>query len=225
MDSTNEMNQQAAQEGFAVVLLGSMNPALHHPAWYESIGAISSDEEKDALSREFVFVPQIAQFSTGGFELLCDPQRWQIVTTDASRIPRLVQLASVVFDEKLVETPLTAVGLNFLNHAKTSCPNVAGVFSEMLTRLPLGFRAQPGSSGKVIFSEPLSAARVRWEIEPSLRGEDHVYVAGNFHLDLGVALKPTRFNLKAVIDARLGEFSELQRNRVATVLESLGGKS
>src|ERR1700730_15435321 len=94
----------SADNGYAIVVAGSMNPAIHHPAWYKLIGALSDEELIDSgvtkggaqaapetpTERMVVFraiarttpvsTAQFAQFTAGKLRIICLPQSWTIAT-------------------------------------------------------------------------------------------------------------------------------------------------
>jgi hypothetical protein len=100
------------QPNFSVVIVGTMNPAIHHPFWYEMIGVLSKDERDEAIqSPQLLLAPMVGQFSWSGWTIVCMPERWEMRTADAAKFDRIVDVASKVFD-RLADTPVTAFGIN-----------------------------------------------------------------------------------------------------------------
>lgn len=212
------MTKPSDETQFSVVVLGSMNPALHHPSWYKYIGILDDEAESSALSNEFVFLPQLGQFRTKEFQLFCDTQRWQVVVPSSDQFDRAIEIAKVTFDDRLVETPIRAYGLNFNHHLATKCSDVGAAIAQLLCGLPFGFRQQDGTTGKLSFTQPVADGIVRCDVEPSARHKTMVYVAFNAHYELASKAEPTPISLNALIRSHLDEVLENVRTRVDRVM-------
>ena len=106
------MQQQINTSEYSVVVVGAMNPAIHHPQWYEVVGMLTAAEAQDALRGDaLVVVPQLAQFQAAALQIQCTPARWQVNTADTEQRGRIIDLAATTF-ERLGETPISAYGLN-----------------------------------------------------------------------------------------------------------------
>ena len=98
---------------FSVVVSGHMNPAIHHPAWYEQIGILTQAEALESLKGEnFVCLPQVAQFASRGITVTCIPTRWDARTTKADQRERILDIAKRTYTA-LDHTPVSAFGFNF----------------------------------------------------------------------------------------------------------------
>jgi hypothetical protein len=221
------ISDHATHGVFSLVVVGAMNPALHHPQWYESIGCISAAEVDEALARQFLFINQVTQFDSGAFEVFCDPNRWQITTRTREAETRIVEIMLTVFDKRLTETPVTALGISRALHASTSTADVAKSVSSLLTRLPSGFHGEPSSTGKITFveaqpsSEHVERARLRWEIEPSASAKDSIYLGANLELVLGSTPVPSRFELNTIVTPRLPGLTESVAARIKSVVAAI----
>ena len=102
----------------SVVVVGAMNPVIHHPAWYHAMSIITQSELEESLRKPVVVIPQFAQFASDSFSIVCLPDRWQ-VSCDTADGERIVALAKATF-EKLYHTPVTAYGVNHNFHAETT---------------------------------------------------------------------------------------------------------
>ncbi|MDQ3776202.1 MAG: hypothetical protein M3461_18525 [Pseudomonadota bacterium] len=93
--------------------MGSMNPAIHHPAWYLAGGSLTP-EQSEAISVRggVVIVPQFARFETDRWRVECLPDRWTIFTLLNDAVDNVVDIACSTF-ERLRETPISAFGLNY----------------------------------------------------------------------------------------------------------------
>ncbi|MCG8425060.1 MAG: hypothetical protein MJE77_44835 [Proteobacteria bacterium] len=210
--------------GFSVVLLGAMNPALHHPTWYKAVGVLDDAQEREALAAEFVFLPQLAQFHTADLQFFCDPQRWQLATANIGNVDKVVSITEVSFDEKLTETPLRAYGLNFNFHEETKCSSVGVALSKMVASLPLGFSPTAETSAQLAFTEPVDGGRLRCNVEPSVHGPNFVFVGFNAHYELGTAAEPQQISMKALLQKRLGDIQDKIDYQVKATIEGLNAE-
>lgn len=172
-------------ESVSIVVVGEMNPAIHHPSWYRRVGICDATSEEKALDdKATVCSPAGSQFSTSDFHITCLPDRWVVKTVADDAADRILEVALRTFLEKLPETPLTAYGFNFDCHIKTkhkdTRPILAGLFNELPIRpnnfncLSASFRAASGEKGRI----------TRLQIEPSGDRDDCVFISHNFHYDV-----------------------------------------
>src|SRR5689334_17620497 len=128
----NQAGITAVTHGFNLVVLGSMNPRLHYPQWYQLIGCLSEEEANAAReSPLFVVSPAFARFNTDKFTIQCTPDRWDISAGDEDDVARAVEIAARVF-EKLSETPVGAFGFNTFQDDKTTAENTAILLSGLI---------------------------------------------------------------------------------------------
>jgi hypothetical protein len=219
------VTEQTTKEatGLNVVVLGQMNPAIHHPAWYKFVKVLSDEEEKEALKKQFVFVPQMAQFKTGSLQFYCDLQRWQVSTTDPAQFERILKIAGLVFDEHLPHTPVNAMGLNFLFHRLTLLSKVGQYLGSQLAKLDFKFRQNEGCFGKLSYTCPVAGIQLRVDIEESRLGQDIVYLSFNAH----IVHEPKKdrvfeqFGLGKLIAEKYAEVQPIIDAQVTSVLEHM----
>lgn len=219
-DSRPNKFSDAQVQGVSIVVLGGMNPTLHHPWWYRTNGGISEDEEQQALSRPFALLPQYSQFSTDDVEILCLPDRWQVLSRnhDAERASKICKL---VFDERLNETHVNSVGINFHIHHATSNQHVAKTLAQMVSSLGLGFSGDADCDGRVSFYERTKEASLRWEVSTSTLQPDAFYLAFSIHHEvvdiLGERSRPEPFSLGSIIENRLPSYQELLSSKLSSI--------
>jgi hypothetical protein len=101
----------------SVVMLGSFNPAIFHPAWFKCYKLIRDEEADSAEIR--LTSPQFADFSTKWFHLQVLTERFYILTNDSFHFEPLRDLVLSIFS-LLEHTPVKAIGLNRTMHFKMS---------------------------------------------------------------------------------------------------------
>jgi len=129
---------------FSIVVIGSMNPAIHHPFWYQTIGGLTESETRTVLqAAATVTSAQLSQFNVAGVEVLCLPDRWQVQSADEAHINRLASLTKLIFD-RLHDTPLKGFGLNIHRAAPCDIEGLDGTINPGLDSMPLGLVASDG---------------------------------------------------------------------------------
>src|SRR4029077_17732685 len=129
---------------YSIVVVGRMNPAIHHPTWYHYLKLLDENERDFALAApSMVSTPQINQFVAPAFTIICLPERWEIQTVKHEFVDRILLVASKVF-QTLDHTPINAYGFNFHAHRNTSVSNTGEVLSEALIGVNLGLELDSG---------------------------------------------------------------------------------
>ncbi len=111
-----EVSYELKGASFSVVVVGAMNPSIHHPIWYRHVGLLDEQEEKVALEKPAILLPvpmRMASFETESFQISCQHDRWQILTTNPACADRILSLTEKLFDVLLSHTPVTQFGYNF----------------------------------------------------------------------------------------------------------------
>lgn len=128
-------------EYFNIVVLGAMNPRLHHPAWYSLVKLISETEAEEAAKGMLVVSTPYSVFHFGGIEINCQEARWEIKANDLSLLPRLRKITAAVFDELLLHTPVSRYGFNFhfVRGVPKDCPSS---FVRAISSLPLAIEVE-----------------------------------------------------------------------------------
>jgi len=128
---------------FSVVMLGSMNPRIHHPKWYQSVGIFSDEEVEYSIGTQPVFcTPAFSQFVVGDLVIKCLPERWDIQTTKPENIDKIREIGQRLFDVLLCHTPVKVVALNFDYVREKTRGNtrdfLAGILSDAAAKLGMG---------------------------------------------------------------------------------------
>ncbi len=100
-------------EGASLVFLGTLNPAIFHPAWFRAQNLISSADEADAKLE--VVSPEVSVMTVRGLRVLVQRDRLQIELTGLDALGPARDLAAGTLTQ-LSHTPLTAMGFNYHSH-------------------------------------------------------------------------------------------------------------
>jgi hypothetical protein len=147
----------ATPELFSIVVLGSMNPAIHHPLWYRMLELLSADEEQLAMSGPDLQVgPAYSQFTAGKISVTCLQPRWAVQTTDEALFDRLVHIANKTMDT-LTHTPVTHVGINFDFCRPSGVKDAAAIIGARAREARLGFAGSGEVFGTVTFNHRRTA--------------------------------------------------------------------
>jgi len=211
------------EDSYLIVVAGAMNPAIHHPSWYEIAGILSNEEATKANESGVVVVsPQVASFNVGQISITCIPARWQAQATSESDFQKIVEVADRTF-KVLYHTPISAFGINFMHHRVVRFENVAAELGRAIRSLNLGFmhEATRPEAGKLIYETSTGDKFVTVRLEPSVSGPNQVYVAIHIERRFKPAdptkfvqfdLKPKEWAVEDLHDAK---------QQLASVLESI----
>lgn len=104
-------------EGVSVVLVGSFNPAIFHPAWFAREKLIQHEEAERAEVK--IVSPQVSVFSIGWLGLEVTLDRFAVRTTQIQHAEPLRDLVLGTFG-LLRHTPLAHMGINRQAHFRST---------------------------------------------------------------------------------------------------------
>lgn len=218
---------------YSIVVVGQMNPRIHHPQWYHRIGCLS-DEEMDAAveSDEMVCVPPIASFSVSGVAVVVQDARWEIRTADRGTTGRMLEIAGAVF-AALEHTPVSGFGFNINLRRATSINDVGAYLAHLVLSSGLGLVIREGeASGEVILrssypgGEGASSRSVTVRIG-SGKGEasGDAWIRHNFHYQLEPDSSGEPFDLRTALQTRFDRDmceAEEHANQIARSMTASG---
>lgn len=100
---------EKTQDRISIVLVGSFNPGIFHPAWFEMQGLLPSIETKDAQIE--IVSNDLAIFSVAWLRIEVVGDRFTAKTNDESKIGPLYDLVTGTL-RILEHTPITQLGMN-----------------------------------------------------------------------------------------------------------------
>lgn len=168
---------------FSIVVIGNMNPSIHHPTWYQLTNIISKKEETFAIeNKDLVCTPQFSKLITYNYRIHCVTDRWEILTEDEKKSDLILKVAADTF-KHLSETPIIAYGFNFNFQRETKCKNIGEIASKLMINLNIGF---PDSLGTSTFSYSWieSQRRTSVTIKPTKNLNNVISVSINMHYDI-----------------------------------------
>lgn len=170
--------------GVSIVLLGSFNPAIFHPAWFSCNGLIRSQEGENA--KLDITHPEISSFSVDWFKLSVSLSRFAVETADSHHFEPLRDLVMGTFG-LLEHTPASKMGLNRFMHFPMPNQDKWHAFGHLVApKKPWeGIMQKPGLRSLLmedIRKEPPGFLRVR--IEPSAKVSTGVFIEVNNHYEL-----------------------------------------
>lgn len=174
---------------FTVVVVGNMNPALHHPTWYLVDDQSLERDVKAALDAgRVVATSAFSSFEGERVAIQCTPERWVITASKRGDFSLALTLANRTF-ERLYETPLTAFGFNLDYSGLLRLPDP--VRDDLAERFGLPLK------GFTLQGEPVSVP-VAEKMQFTLRTTTTV--------ELGGAVSKLRVNLHCDLDVKLPKF-------------------
>ncbi len=173
-------------EVYNIVVLGAMNPRLHHPSWYRLVGLLNEGEEKEATSSQpSVCTPFLAQFQAADLKITCQMDRWEVQTGKKENLDRLKEISIKVFDDLLTHTPISRLGFNFVFQIKTRAENAALVLAAAIAKSSLDFRGDGAETADLFLRRNCGDHTVLVAVRP---GSDQasVSVASNYEYTFNI---------------------------------------
>lgn len=134
---------------YSIVIAGEMNPAIHHPAWYQRLGLVSDADLQHAIASEgFVCTPVVAQFDLPSMGVVCHPDRWEIATQDPDELVRALSIAIAVY-EALPHTPIEGFAFDFSFHRTTRLARVGRFLALGVESMNIGLPCDDSSVASI----------------------------------------------------------------------------
>jgi hypothetical protein len=213
---TTQLDPFAGAENlYTITVRGAMNPAIHHPAWYRLINAISPEEMALAATAQVeagVGKPvqiqaaqgfssaQFSVFTAGSLRITCLPEVWSIATTEASKLERITEMAGTVF-AALPHTPISGYTVSFAHHRHTSLPDVGGHLARQVHSLPVGLPHVDGTveSAYIRYAASSALHDLVIDLQPSVKAKTMVFIAVNATHKLQPAKELKLFDLRPLL--------------------------
>ncbi len=195
------------QDIYNIVVLGAMNPRIHHPSWYQLVNLITKEEAEAALSSPLTFgIPGLAQIQIPSLPLTisCQEQRWEIYTDKKVNLERMQNITWKVFDDLLSHTPVNVLGLNFNHSRSTLCPDVPKLLAHQTVTMGIGLSSDSASEAAITLRRTFGDHRSVVVVQPSLAGRESVSVSCNYEYPVGAA-GGGFFSLKDKMTERIGQ--------------------
>lgn len=104
-----ELQNETVSEAFAVVLVGSFNPAILHPEWFVRNKLVGESALSSATVN--VIASDVAEFNLINVVVFCDKERLHFTVGNMAYVDALLDLVKGTL-QLLSHLPVTAVGLN-----------------------------------------------------------------------------------------------------------------
>jgi len=172
------------RELYSIVVVGQMNPAIHHPAWYRSVNLLNDSERDAALAAPgLLSSSQLSQFVAPDFTVNCAPNRWEIQAFRHDSLERILATAAAVF-EALSHTPVNAFGFNFNVNKEVNVDGVGTTLGDALARLPIGIDRIDGIKGEISLQWQGKDHKNTLVVGQSPLGNNFVLIRFNTHHDI-----------------------------------------
>ena len=199
------------KELYSIVVVGKMNPAIHHPVWYQYLGLLDQRERDAAVGGPLVVMQQVSQFKAPAFTILCTPDRWEIQAFYREFMDRILVIASKVFDV-LTHTPVSSYGFNFHVHKEVNVENPGRSLGNVVRRLPFGLNLSDNMEGELSAVAVSPYHRLTISVANSPLGQSLAWIRFNAHYDVAVRAEPTHFDLASLLTEHFWpDFERAQR--------------
>src|SRR5262249_37769702 len=144
------------QDAFSIVVLGAMNPPIHHPVWYGDAGILTRAEADEALRLPgFACSGEIAEFTLPDLRMISTRSRWSVTTTRSHTLDRILNMAVLTYEE-LRDTPVSTLGLHFDYQRDAGIGDVREKLARIAQTIPLGLPSESAVGAALTYC---------WEIE------------------------------------------------------------
>jgi hypothetical protein len=207
-------------ELYSIVIVGSMNPRIHHPAWYEAVRILSAEEARAAVLT--ACVPMFSQFHLPGFNISCMQDRWEIQTQDPKNCERILDIAGRTFDT-LEHTPISSFGLNFHFVRPTGLQDVGRRLAELVNTLPLGRKATESDATLIVTTTTLPDRTLQETVLGAPEAAGYVRLLYNVQHPIKPQPQVVIFKLAPLLNAAFQEDYPECRGRADQVAKALAG--
>lgn len=210
---------------FSVVVLGAMNPRIHHPFWYELIKVISEDERKASLALPVIVTPAAAQFSWMGFTIICTADRWEMRSREEKDLQRVVETAATIFD-RLNDTPVTAFGINCDHVIQKPDVDFAGALAAAIGSARLGMPGESACDGQLLTRRKVTKKDTRLTlslgVSTTVDSPSQLRIANNFHHEIAIETEQasTVFEMKPLLVDALKEALDMSKSQTESILKA-----
>jgi hypothetical protein len=170
--------------GASIVLLGSFNPAIFHPAWFHKQGLVS-DEEHDAAAIQ-VMLPDFARFNIDWLEITVTLDRFEVASGEPENFNLLRDIVIGTF-RILQHTPIKAIGVNRNEHFKLPEDRWHEIGDALVPKdVWSTVLDAPGLRALTVEGVRTDnyAGYIRANVEPSVRVHPGIYIGVNDHFQL-----------------------------------------
>jgi hypothetical protein len=207
---------------YTIAVGGAMNPAIHHPLWYKTIGAIDEAEYEASIKTPFNTTTQLLsqlRFANSRLAIQCQPNEWTIQGFDEVSWPKMVTIASLVF-EKLNETPVSSYAFVTQKHLDTPISHVGAALADKIYGMNLALPHGDEPTSSIELKVKIDDYQVRTVLQPSMLGIDKLFL---FYQHLYPAPTGGYFDLGKLIKAHVDGFCESEKIHCQSVIAALRG--
>jgi hypothetical protein len=139
------------------------------------------EEAEQCIKTPLTFItPPVSQIQTPKLTIVCQDTRWEIRTSDPDQVQRIQDITSKLFDEILPHTPVMAAGFNFTYRKATTAPDVGIYLASVLSKAPLGLKADHTMSGEIILRRSFDEHTALVSVQPIVDDKHAVLISHNF---------------------------------------------
>ena len=160
----------------------------------------------------------MSQIQTPKLTIACQDNRWEIRTSDPAQVQRIQNITSKLFDEILPYTPLMAAGFNFTYWKATAASDVGAYMATVLSRTPLGLKADHAVSGEVILRRSFDEHTALVNVQPAVEDRQAVLISHNFEYQFK---SEGCFKLGEIIARRYGPDKSESEEQAALIVDAI----
>lgn len=207
-----EVTPPRPRDSSLIVVMGAMNPLVHSPQFYRSVGAMDEAELQGSLKMPLNSTTAEGssfQFGSPVFSINVQPGQWWIQSSNLESWERMLMITRLVFG-KLGGTPMNAYSLVSQRHIDTAIPSVKATLAKRIAAMGLGFADGESVASNIELVVKEEDYLVTTSVQPSVLGEQSVYTYYQRHYSVPISPSGT-FALEPVVRSRLQAFEEASR--------------
>jgi hypothetical protein len=215
-----------ASDIYSIIVAGAMNPRIHHPQWYRSVGAIDQEELASALAESVVVTPAASQFRIGmrKIGILSNTEQWAIQSDSAESWNRMMQITSTVFS-RLNDTPVGLFAFNVHRHLETVSSNVKSVLGNIIQQMQIGLPGGVSLGNNIMNQVSVEDFRVTTVLQPSVNGERLLFVGYTSEHNTPSDRAAGHFDLGQLMVARLPNYLVSLEKSLRDILEAFNRRA
>jgi hypothetical protein len=212
------------RESYIILVTGAMNPQVHTPQFYRTIGAMDENELQASLKMpQNTTAAAMSQFEYGTLPITvsCQPTQWWIQSANDSLWDRMTSIASTVFT-KLGGTPVSAYLLASQRHIETTV-DVKPVLERKIAELSLGFPSGTSQGSSIELAVNEADYVVAAIMQPSVLSEHGVYLQYQHNYQVPVPDAGTLIPMGNLIQSRIEGFLSASKQFAKVAVAAISG--
>ncbi|MCW7483229.1 hypothetical protein [Leptospira kanakyensis] len=207
------------KEHFSIVIIGNMNPMIHHPSWYNYREIITNEDLELSLKNGSICTPDLSSLNFKNFNINCQINRWDINCSNLNFLNDIINVTAKTF-KLLFETPISALGINLNSHILLDQKNIDSVILQSFIKQDFLNELENPASAKILITIPHENFEVNLSVEKSSLYRNHLLINRNFNFILKnlIGAEYKEFNLGDILSSYIAECINISEKLEAKIV-------